>query len=80
MKYIMIFHANLNYAYLPEHKYEFVIRKYTKTKTVFPDDQSAMKAVYLAFNNIQQKWTMPIRSWGIIINQFIIKFEDRCQI
>jgi putative transposase len=56
------------------------IRKYTKTKTVFPDDQSAMKAVYLAIKNIQQKWTMPIRSWGIIINQFIIKFGDRCQI
>ena len=56
------------------------IRKYTKTKTVFPDDQSAMKAVYLAINNIQQNWTMPIRYWGIIFNQFIIKFEDRCQI
>ena len=56
------------------------IRKYTKTKTVFPDDQSAMKAVFLAINNIQQKWTMPIRSWGIIINQFIIKFGDRCQL
>jgi len=56
------------------------IRKYTKTKTVFPDDQSALKAVYLAVSNIQQKWTMPIRSWGIIINQFIIKFENRCRI
>jgi transposase-like protein len=56
------------------------IRKYTKIKTVFPDDQSALKAVYLAVSNVQQKWTMPIRSWGIIINQFIIKFEDRCRI
>jgi len=56
------------------------VRKYTKTKTVFPDDQSALKAVYLAVNNVQQKWTMPIQSWGIIINQFIIKFGDRCQI
>lgn len=56
------------------------IRKYTKIKTVFPDDQAALKAVYLAINNIQQKWTMPIRSWGIIINQFIIKFEGRCLI
>ena len=26
MKYIVIFHANLNYAYLPERRYEFVIR------------------------------------------------------
>lgn len=56
------------------------VRKYTRTKTVFPDDQSALKAVYLAVNNVQQKWTMPIQSWGIIINQFIIKFGDRCQI
>jgi len=39
-----------------------------------------LKAVYLAINNIQKKWTMAIRSWGIIINQFIIKFEDRCRI
>jgi alpha-amylase/alpha-mannosidase (GH57 family) len=27
MKYVMIFHANLNYAYLTPDKYEFVIRK-----------------------------------------------------
>ena len=56
------------------------VRKYTKTKTVFPDDQSALKAVYLAVNNIQQKWVMTIRDWGMIVNQFIIKFEDRCRI
>jgi len=56
------------------------VRKYTKTKTVFPDDQSALKAVYLAVTNVRQKWTMPIQSWGIIINQFIIKFGERCQI
>jgi len=56
------------------------IRKYIKTKTLFPDDLSATKAVFLAENNIQQKWTMPIRSWGIILNQFVIKFEERCQV
>lgn len=56
------------------------IRKYTKTKTVFPDDQAAIKAVYLAISNIQLKWIMPIRDWGMIINQFIIKFGDRCRI
>ena len=56
------------------------IRKYTKTKTVFPDDQAALKAVYLAIGNIQLKWTMTIRDWGMIVNQFIIKFGDRCRI
>ncbi len=56
------------------------IRKYTKTKTVFPDDQAALKAVYLAIGNIQLKWTLTIRDWGMIVNQFIIKFGDRCRI
>jgi len=56
------------------------IRKYTKAKTIFPDDQSALKAVYLAISNVEKKWTMPIREWGKLINQFIIKFEDRCRI
>ena len=54
------------------------IRKYTKTKTVFPDDQAALKSVYLAIANIEKKWTMPVRDWGSVINQLIIKFEDRC--
>ena len=54
------------------------IRKYTKTKTAFPDDQAALKSVYLAIANIEKKWTMPVRDWGSVINQLIIKFEDRC--
>ena len=54
------------------------IRKYTKAKTVFPDDQAALKAVYLAIANVEKKWTFPVRDWGAIINQLIIKFGDRC--
>lgn len=56
------------------------IRKYTKTKSIFPHDQAAMKAVYLAIGNIESKWTMPIRNWGMILQQFLIKFEERCRI
>ena len=57
-----------------------IIRKYTKSKNVFPDDQAVLKSVFLAISNIQKKWTMPIRDWGVILNQFIIKFESRCRI
>ena len=56
------------------------IRKYTKTKSIFPHDQAALKSVYLAISNIEKKWTMPIRNWGMILQQFLIKFEDRCKI
>jgi putative transposase len=56
------------------------IRKYTKTKSVFPDDHAVLKAVYLAVANIEKKWTFPVRDWGSVINQLIIKFGDRCGI
>ena len=56
------------------------IRKFTKSKNLFPDDQAATKTVYLSIMNIQKKWTMPIRDWGRIINQFSIIFENRCRI
>jgi transposase-like protein len=56
------------------------IRKYIKTKSIFPHDQAALKAVFLAIGNIEKKWTMPIQNWGLILHQFLIKFEDRCRI
>jgi transposase-like protein len=56
------------------------IRKYTKAKTLFPDDQAALKAVYLSVMNIQKKWVQSVRNWGTILNQFIIIFENRCQL
>ncbi|MEA3478021.1 MAG: transposase, partial [Bacteroidota bacterium] len=49
------------------------IRKYTKTKSIFPHDQAALKAVYLTIGNIENKWTMPIRNWGMILQQFLYR-------
>ena len=56
------------------------IRKYTKTKVQFPDDQAAEKAVYLAIMNIEKKWSMPLHNWGLVLHQFATIFEDRCRI
>ena len=36
------------------------VRKVTKTKGAFPSDMSLLKLVYLAVQNIAQKWTMPL--------------------
>ncbi len=29
---------------------------------------------------IEKKWTQPIHNWGLIMNQFILIFENRIQI
>lgn len=56
------------------------IRKYTKNKLSYPTDEAVLKSAYLAVNEITKKWTQPIRNWGIIINQFLIIFEDRLKL
>ena len=53
------------------------IRKYTKNKLSFPTDNAVKKSVYLSLNEITKKWTLPIRNWGLILNQFITIFDKR---
>lgn len=56
------------------------IRKYTKNKLSFPNDDAVLKSVYLALREASKKWTMPIRNWGIVLNQFLIIFGDRLKL
>ena len=56
------------------------IRKYTKNKLSFPTDDAVMKSVFLAVNEATKKWNMPIRNWGIILNQFLAIFENRINV
>ena len=53
------------------------VRKYTKVSTHFPNDDAALKAVYLALGQMERKWTVPIRNWPMVIAQFEIHFPDR---
>lgn len=56
------------------------IRKYTKGKGSFPDDQSVKKSVFLALREITKKWTQPHRNWPILLNQFTTLFEERMKL
>lgn len=53
------------------------IRKVIKTKTSFPNDEAALKLMYMALKNISKKWSMPIRDWGCAVSQFTIMFGER---
>ncbi len=56
------------------------IRKYTKTKVQFPDEKSLKKSVYVAILNNEKSWTKPILKLGLIMNQFLVIFGERCRI
>jgi len=54
-----------------------MLRKFTKTKAIYPTDDAVRKSVYLSIQEISKKWTMPIKDWGCIIGQLTIFFGDR---
>lgn len=53
------------------------LRKVTKSKTVFPSDDSLFKMLYLATQDIMKKWTGRRRDWGMIHSQLMVYFGDR---
>ena len=54
-----------------------VIRKAIRNRKIFPNDQSALKLVYLAVKKASEKWTMPLRIWKPAMNRFAIEYEGR---
>ena len=53
------------------------LRKVTKSKSVFPTDESLLKMLYLAMMDITKKWTGRRKDWGQIHSQLEIFFADR---
>jgi len=60
--------------------YHRQVRKVTKTKGVFPNDDALYKLVYLAYRNVRKKWTMPQQNWGQTAQQLAIAFGERFNI
>ena len=53
------------------------LRKVTKSKSVFPTDDSLLKMLYLAMMDITKKWTGRRQDWSRIHAQLSIYFADR---
>lgn len=53
------------------------LRKITKNRGSFPNDEALSKLFYLALMNISKKWTMPLHDWKAALNRFSIQFDDR---
>ena len=49
------------------------MRKTTKNRGSFPNDELLIN-VYLALQNICEKWAMPLRDWESALNRFATEF------
>jgi len=54
-----------------------VIRKFTKNRKIYPNNESALKLIYMAISEASKKWTRPIHHWKQALNHFAIMYEDR---
>ena len=53
------------------------LRKVTKSKAVFPTDDSLFKMLYLAMLDITKKWTGRRQDWSVIHAQLSVYYADR---
>lgn len=53
------------------------LRKVTKARGSFPNDEAVSKLLYLALRNIARKWTRPVADWAAALNRFAIIYENR---
>ncbi len=67
----------LIYTTNPVEGFHRMLRKYTKTKTMYPTDEALTKSIYMSIVEINKKWTATVRDWSEIWGQFTIFFEDR---
>jgi putative transposase len=70
----------LIYTTNPIEGFHRQVRKVTKTKGAFTSDMALLKLIYLATQNIQKKWTMPLNNWAITVSKLSIIFSDRIKL
>lgn len=54
-----------------------VIRKFTRNRKIYPNEDSALKLIYMAIREASERWTMPVRHWKQALNHFAILFDGR---
>lgn len=54
------------------------LRKVTKTRASFPNDDALLRLLYLALRNVTKTWhSKTVNGWRAAINRFSIIYEDR---
>lgn len=70
----------LIYTTNPIEGFHRQIRKYTKTKGAFTNENSLLKLTFAAILKISQRWSQPIPNWALTISELYIHFPNRLDI
>ena len=53
------------------------MRKVTKNRSVFPNDEALTKILFLAIQDVMKKWSIPLANWALTISQLAVMYEGR---
>jgi transposase-like protein len=70
----------LIYTTNPIEGFHRQIRKFTKTKAAFTNENSLTKLVFCAINKISEKWSQPIHNWALAISELDLHFHNRLDV
>jgi transposase-like protein len=55
----------------------YTIQRVIKPHLSFPNDEAAMKLIFMALKRIQKRWTMPFKNWGAALNELAAIYGER---
>jgi len=67
----------LIYTTNPIESFNRGLKKISKTRSIFPNEDAVFKLLYLAINDISKRWTQKIKNWGSIYAQLCTFFDER---
>jgi putative transposase len=53
------------------------VRRLTKTKGRFANENSLLKLLYAGILKASERWTRPVQNWNLTLSQLSIHFEGR---
>lgn len=53
------------------------LRKVTRGKGAFPNENSVYKILYLRIKDLSEKWKKPLQNWKVVQQQLTALFGDR---
>jgi len=52
------------------------LRKVTRGKAAFPNDDAVFRAIFLRAMDVTAKWTMPVPNWSLVLGQLVPIFPE----
>lgn len=70
----------LIYTTNPIEGFHRQLRKYTKTKSAFTNENALAKLVFAAILKISERWNQPIANWAVTFSELDIHFPNRLNV